>query len=317
MSLPATLESDRRALHDEALAFASASKSKGTLATYLNGWKDFETFCQTHHVASLPAIPATVVAYLTHLAREQRPSTIQVKLSAIEHYHIIAHLDVPTNGPEVAAVMAGIRRTLGMAVVKKAPVMLDDLRLMVAAIPDSLAGIRDRAIILVGFAGAFRRSELADLDLRDIEVGRQLKLRLRRSKTDQRGEGTVKVIPALEDRTVCALTALKAWLEQSAIEDGPVFRPIDKWGKVGRKRLSGKAIAQVVKTAVTRIGLDADLFAGHSLRSGFITEAAIGGAEQWEIMEQSKHISEKTMRAYIQDAGVGATEAVRAAFREK
>lgn len=315
MPLPAVRLSEKQKLKQEALALAAASKSAGTVYVYTHAWPDFLEFCADHSVESLPAQSATVAAYLTWLARGQQVSTIQVKLAAIQHFHALAYAPDPTAAPEVKAVMAGIRRTLGTAPDKKAPVTLTDLRAMVGALPATLAGTRDRALILVGWAGAFRRSELVALDVADIELSRRLVIHVRRSKTDPEGKGMVKVIPPLADKDVCPLVNLRRWLSAAEIASGPLFRAVDQWGHVRARRMSGKSVANIVKAAAARAGLDADLFAGHSLRSGFITEAAGAGVPSRDIMAQTGHKSETVMRGYIQDAGLGAMAAVEAAFR--
>src|SRR5205823_4300977 len=160
------------------------------------------------------------------------------------------------------------------------------------ALGDDLTAYRDRAIILVGWAGAFRRSELVALDVADIDLSHRLVIRVRRSKTDQEGKGLLKVIPPLADKDVCPLVALRRWLSAAEISAGPLFRSVDQWSHVRTSRLSSKSVALIVKAAATRAGLDAASFAGHSLRSGFITEAASAGVESRDIMAQTGHKSE-------------------------
>jgi integrase len=211
--------------------------------------------------------------------------------------------------------MAGIRRTLGARSAKKAPILLAELRAMVAACDTGgLQGKRDRALLLVGWAGAFRRSELVALDVGDLSFSGGVKLTLRRSKTDQEGAGMVKVIPSIEELELDPVRALRAWIEAAGIRSGPVFRRVDRWGRVASGRLTGRAVAIVVKRLAQQAGLDPRGFSGHSLRSGFTTAAASAGVESRDIMAQTGHRSEAVMRGYIQDAGLGASVAVRAAF---
>jgi integrase len=244
-------------------------------------------------------------------------SRTAIKLAAITEAHRMAHLPDPTADEDVRTVMAGIRRELGTAPKKKAPVTLDELRKLVRPLPRTLAGKRDRALLLVGWAGAFRRSELVALNVDDLRFGQKLTISLRRSKTDQEGKGLAKVVPRLEDETICPVRALREWLDAAGIKSGPVFRRIDRWDHVRDTRLTAQSVALIVKDAAKQAGLDYRQLAGHSLRSGFITEAADAGVESRDIMAQTGHKSEAVMRGYIRDAGHGAMNAVRAAFGEK
>ena len=209
--------------------------------------------------------------------------------------------------------MAGIRRDLGTAPTKKAALTLDDLRRLVAALPDTLAGHRDRAMLLIGWAGAFRRSELVSLDVADLHINGAIKITLRKSKTDQEGRGMVKTIPPIDDDLIDPVRALKAWLADSGIKSGPLFRRIDRHG-VLHGRLSDKAVALIVKDAAQRAGLEPVQFAGHSLRSGFITAAALAGVEDRDIAAQTGHKSMAVLHDYMQQSGRRAMGAVKAAF---
>jgi len=322
------------ALRRKGLDYARRSKSKRTKQIYTAAWADFREFCEMTQASPLPATSAGVAAYVVHLAEEQKVSTIQLKLAAIAEAHQVAHAPDPTKDVDVKLLMAGIRRELGTAPDKKAPVLREQLEAMVNALPPTLAGTRDKAIILIGWAGAFRRSELVGLDVDDVRVTRdRLTLRVRRSKTDPEGKGLTKTIPVLDPAERGATPqsgaqagssdpldparALRAWLAASGITSGPLFRAIDRWGHVRKTRLTDKAVALIVKAAARRAGLDPEKFAGHSLRSGFITEAASAGVLSRDIMAQTGHKSERVMQGYIQDAGVGAASAVRAAFGKK
>lgn len=302
----------------KATKYAERSRAPSTDKAYRAAWADFEEFCQEYRAVALPAQPSSVAAYITHLADGQKVATIQLKLAAIAAAHRRAGHPNPGDDERVKTIMAGIRRTLGTAPDKKAPVRLDQLRKMIESLPDGLAGVRDKAIILAGWAGAFRRSELVGLNVSDLRFAPdKMSLRVRRSKTDPEGQGKTKTIPVLDDSQICPVRALRAWLKAASIGEGPLFRAIDRWGHVRQSRLSDKAVALIVKAAAERAGLDPDLFAGHSLRSGFVTAATSGRAESRDIMQQTGHTSETTMRGYIQDAGLGAMAAVRAAFGEK
>jgi site-specific recombinase XerD len=302
-------------LNPRARDYARASKSTNTLDAYAAAWEDFAEYCRNHRLAPLPADPGTLANYLAFLADgEQRTATIQLKLAAISHRHRINHLPSPTKNEHVKAVMAGIRRKLGKPSEKKKPLSLANLRALVGTLAEDLSGRRDRAVILVGWAGAFRRSELVALDVGDVETSDRLVIRIRKSKTDQTGAGTVKVIPVLADPSLSPSLALRAWLTASGVTEGPLFRAVDQWGHLGARRLSDRSVALIIKSAASAAGLDPALFAGHSLRSGFITQAAGAGVQSRDIMAQTGHKSETVMRGYIQDAGLGASAAVRAAF---
>ncbi len=303
-------------LSARAYQYAAQSKSDNTIRAYKAAWREFESFALQRGESSLPASPSLVIDYLTELAdRGAKVSTIQVKLAAIASAHRTAKQPDPTHDEDVKMVMGGIRRALHVAPSKKAPVTLEELRPMINALPDSLAGKRDRAILLVGFAGAFRRSELVDVDVSDIRLGdNKLTITVKRSKTDQEGKGLIKVVPALKDKTICPVEALRQWLDAGEIKSGAIFRQIDQWGHMRDERLTPQSVALIVKAAAIRAGLEPRQFAGHSLRSGFITEAAGAGVEDRDIASQTGHKSMSVLHGYIQDAGRGAMSAVRAAM---
>jgi integrase len=197
--------------------------------------------------------------------------------------------------------MRGIRRTFGSARVRKAPAVAAKMLGMVATAPDGLAGLRDRALLLLGFAGAFRRSELVALDVADIqETETGLLVTIRHSKTDQEGQGVT--IAIARGDIACPVKALRAWLDAAGIEDGPLFRPINKGGAVAASRLTCRSVANFVKAYAAAAGFDASTFSGHSLRSGFLTSAAGKGASIFKMMDVSRHKSVDTLRAYVRDA---------------
>jgi integrase len=194
-----------------------------------------------------------------------------------------------------------IRRTVGAAKVRKAPAVAAKVRAMVTLAPVGLAGLRDRALVLLGFAGAFRRPELVALDVADIaETETGLLVTIRRSKTDQEGEGVI--IAVARGDVVCPARALREWLDAAGIECGPIFRPINKAGTVAVSRLTDRSVANIVKAYANRAGFDASLFSGHSLRSGFLTTAAANGASIFKMMDVSRHKSVDTLRGYVRDA---------------
>ena len=210
-------------------------------------------------------------------------------------------LATPTDSEAVKATLRGIRRTVGAAKVKKAPAVAAKVRAMVALAPDGLKGLRDCALLLLGFAGAFRRSELVALDVADIaETETGLLVTIRRSKTDQEGEGVT--IAIARGDVACPVKALRAWLDAAGIEAGPIFRPIDKAGTVRPARLTDRSVANIVKAYAELAGFDASTFSGHSLRSGFLTSAAGNGASIFKMMDVSRHKSVDTLRGYVRDA---------------
>ena len=305
-------------ISDKARLYQSRSKAASTLGVYRSALRDFEDFCRATGSRSAPAEVVTVVEYLAFLADEQSVSTIRVKLAAIARAHRIAHLPDPTVDDDVKTAMAGIAREKGKPPVPKQPATLDVIKEMVATLPDTITGARDRAIILIGFGGMFRRSELVNLTIDDVALsGQRLTLMVQRGKTDQEGHGLKKHFTMLDDKTICPVRALQAWLSQSGLKRGPLFRGVDRWGKVRSGKLSTQTIADVVKHAAAAAGHDPAMFAGHSLRRGGITSAFDFDAEERDVMNQSGHTDPKTVRHYNDDAGKGATKAFRAAFGEK
>jgi site-specific recombinase XerD len=285
--------------------FIHQSKAKNTIRAYRADWTHFEGWCQSHGQASLPATADTVALYVTALADTHKPATITRRISAISQGHQIAGMETPTGAAKVRLVMAGIRRMKGTAQTGKTPILVDDLRRMLAGLPGNLLGVRDRVLLLIGFCGAFRRSELVALDAADVAVTRDgLVVTIRRSKTDQEAEGRKIGIPYASHLETCPVRSLQDWLEKSGITEGPLFRPIDRFGKMAATRLSGAAVAEIVKKYVEAVGLDATHFAGHSLRSGLATSAAAAGASERSIMNQTGHRSTAMVRRYIKNGSL-------------
>jgi integrase len=244
------------------------------------------------------------VLYFSALAATHKVSTLMRRLSAISQAHQVAGLETPTRGAVIRNLLAGIRRAKGTAPAVKTPVLTEDLRLMVKAIPENLPGWRDRALLLAGFAGAFRRSELVALDYEDLEFQREgLVVTLRRSKTDPEGQGRRIGIPLGSGRT-CPVRALEKWIAAAAITAGALFRPITRHGGISSHRLSDKAVALIVKRWAEAAGLDAPSYAGHSLRAGLATSAARNGASERSIMRQTGHRSLHMVRRYIRDGEI-------------
>jgi site-specific recombinase XerD len=296
---------------NRASEFSRQAKASNTIRAYRADWSHFDFWCKGHGQASLPASQDCVALYVADLATTHKAASITRRLSAISQAHQLGGFDSPTKSAKVRLVMAGIRRTMGTAADAKTPVLVEDLKRMVARLPENLLGIRDRALLLVGFCGAFRRSELVALDVADASFTREgLVLTIRRSKTDQEAEGRKIGVPYGSNPDTCPIRALQGWLETSGITEGPIFRPVDRHGKMASARLSARSVAGVVKRRVAAVGLDATEFAGHSLRSGLCTSAAMAGASERAIMNQSGHHSLVTLRRYIRSGSLFRENAV-------
>ena len=297
-------------LGENAKRYVRKSKAPNTIRTYATMLREF-----VRYAGNLPASIEAVTGYLADLADAgQKVATIEVKLAAIAYGHRAAGLPDPTASEAVKAVMAGIRRDVGRQPDKKEPATLEMVKAMIDTLDlGTVKGQRDRALLLVGFAGAFRRSELVGLDVCDLRRDPdRLRITVQRSKTDQEAEGQTKTIPVIGG-DLCPVAALYAWLDAAGITSGPVFRRVDRHSKT-YGRLTAQSVALVVKAAASAAGLDWRSFSGHSLRSGFITEAMDAGASDSDIMQQTGHTSQRTMRGYRKDTGIGATRAVLAAF---
>jgi site-specific recombinase XerD len=285
-----------------AVDLAKAEKALSTRKAYGTDFRLFKKWCEGRGVSPLPASPETVVAFLAaETGNGIKPPTLGRRVAAIRYAHKLARFDSPTDSETVRATLRGIRRTVGTAKARKAPAVADKVRAMVVLAPESVAGLRDRALLLLGFAGAFRRSELVALDVADIaETNTGLLVTIRRSKTDQEGEGAT--IAIARGDVACPVRALLEWLDAAGIKAGPIFRPINKAGAVAAERLTDRSVANIVKVYAKRAGFDPTLFSGHSLRSGFLTSAAAKGASIFKIMDVSRHKSVDTLRGYVREA---------------
>jgi site-specific recombinase XerD len=309
--------------------YIAGARSENTRRAYAADWATFETWCAAEGFPSLPASPGAVCRFLDHLVaegysdrsgkrRSYSVSTLSRFMASISVAHGRAGFGLaenPVKHPAVQECWEGVRRAVGSAQRRKSAATTPIVRAMVAGLPDpvaplpgaadrsQLAGLRDRALVLVGFAGAFRRSELAALAVEDLEdVDEGVDVLIRRSKTDQAGEGEMVLIvyaPAAKD---CPVRALRAWLAASGITQGPIFRKIDRNGAVGARALSGQAVADVVKARAKAAGRDPAKFAGHSLRRGHVTSARKGGAAQRKIRAQTGHRSDRMLDIYTEDA---------------
>jgi site-specific recombinase XerD len=287
----------------KAANLARNEKAEATRRAYGSDFQVFQAWCRQRAISALPAAAESVAAFLAcEVERGIRPSTIGRRVAAIRYAHKLAVHPVPTDDERVKATVRGIRRSLGTSPRKKTPATSEHVLAMAIGMDDDLKGLRDRAVLLLGFAGAFRRSELVALDCEDIEETESgLKARIRRSKTDQEGQGAT--IAIVRGSIACPVEAVKVWREAAGITSGPLFRSVRKGGKVA-DRLSAQSVTDIVKTHAERVGLDPTLFAGHSLRSGFLTSAARRGASIFKMMDQSRHKSVDTLRGYVRDAEI-------------
>lgn len=285
--------------------FIRSSKAENTLRGYRADWREFCRWCESQGVAPLPASADAVASYIAERTGRLKVGSIQRRLNAIAEAHKAIGVESPTHHAMVTNTMKGIRRTRGTAPAQKAPALTDDIRAMVDAADAGIIGARDRALILLGFAGAFRRSELVGLDVADCALGKDgLTVILRRSKTDQAGACRKIGIPYGANPETCPVRVLQAWIELAGISSGPLFRSISRHGRVRPGRLSGIDVARVVKKLTQRAGLDAAKYAGHSLRAGHATSAAIAGASERSIMNQTGHRSVQMVRRYIRDGSL-------------
>lgn len=290
---------------EQAERFLAKSKAPNTVRAYAADWKHFAGWCVDAARASLPATPETVALYLSDLAATHKVSTLRRRLTTIGKAHELDGHDTPTRHALVQDVFDGIRRELGFLQHGKTPLLSDDIRALLAVQSDDLVGLRNRALILVGFSGAFRRSELVGVAIADIKWASDgAVLLVRRSKTDQHGEGLKKAIPYGQQPETCPVRTLRDWLDALGETSGAVFRGISKTGKVSERALSDRAVALILKDSALRAGLDPTIYAGHSLRSGFATQAAISGASERSIIRQGGWASEKMARRYIRDASL-------------
>jgi site-specific recombinase XerD len=285
--------------------FIRASKAESTIRGYRADWREFCGWCETQGVSPLPALPDVVASYIADCASRLKVGSIQRRINAIAEAHKAVGVDSPTHHAMVANTMKGIRRTLGTAASQKSPTLTDDIRAMVDATDAGIIGMRDRALVLLGFAGAFRRSELVSLDVADCAFGKDgLTVALRRSKTDQDGAGRKIGIPYGSNPETCPVRTIQGWLEIVGITSGPLFRSINRHGHVQSDRLSGIDVCRVVKKLAERAGLDPAQYGGHSLRAGHATSAAIAGASERSIMNQTGHRSVHMVRRYIRDGSL-------------
>ncbi|MCJ2124761.1 site-specific integrase [Methylobacterium sp. J-077] len=291
-------------------AYQQASKAASTVRAYTSDAREFQAWCGRYGFRSMPASPEAVAGFIVAEAEAGRAaSTLGRRMAAIRHAHKLAGMPDPTDDEGVRAAIRGARRRIGVAPTQKAAATAEILAAILMRTPDTLTGKRDRALLALGFAGVFRRSELVALDVADlIEDPEGLRVRVRRSKTDQEGRGIEKAIP--HGRFIQPVRLVREWLEAAGIVEGPVFRPVSRSGNVRSRdpgtveaaRLTDRSVANILQIYCTAAGLDASTFGAHSLRAGYITTAAERGADLARIMDQSGHRDPRTVVGYIRRA---------------
>jgi integrase len=289
---------------DRVQLYLDSARARNTIRGYRSSFHQFKQWCQAVGLCSMPADAGTIALYLGAQAGRLKTATLSHHLAAIAKAHKSAGFPSPIQDDQlIAETLKGIKRTHGTASKQKAPVLTEDLRMMLRMLPDNLLGIRDRALLVMGFAGAFRRSELVALDVADLQFTAEgLLITLRRSKTDQDGEGRQIAIPHGTQAETCTVGAVHAWLEAASITEGPIFRPVDRHSRIAPQRLSAHAVPLIVKRYAGAAGMCVKSFSGHSLRAGFVTSAARAGEPERRIMRQTGHKSIEMVLRYVRQA---------------
>ena len=301
---------DIKALQEETLLNLQSSKAGNTVRAYKSDFNDFGMFCAQNGFKSLPSDPKIVSLYLTHLStKNAKMSTLKRRLVSIGVIHKLKGHYLDTKHPAIIENIMGIKRRKGSIQKSKKPILINSLKKMINVIDQQKKGeikkLRDRSIILIGFSGGFRRNEIVSLDYDDLDfVPEGLKINLRRSKTDQFGEGFTKALPYFDSSQYCPVVSLKKLLDISKINSGPVFRSFVKGSKLSEKRLTDQTVALLIKEYLNLAGIDSKNFSGHSLRSGFATSAAESGVEERSIMSMTGHKSSEMVRRYIKEANL-------------
>jgi site-specific recombinase XerD len=300
-----TLSTEILVLQKEAKVHLENSKSENTKRAYRNDWKQFSEWCEKNGLYDLPADPETIVYYITFLGKTFKASSIKRKMTAISQRHETAGYQSPTKTALVKGVWDGIQRTIGIKEEGKDALWLHELRQIIDAIPqDKVIDVRNRALLVMGWAGALRRSELISLHIEDVSITREgLILHLNRSKTDQKGEGQNVALPYGSNPLTCPVRSLEDWLTASGISKGPLFRRIDRHGNI-MGGLTPQSVRLIVKSCCEKVGLDPERYGAHSLRSGFCSQAAKAGKAEHQIMKQTRHKRADSLQRYIKKANL-------------
>ena len=301
---------DIKALQKETLRNLQSSKANNTVRAYKSDFNDFELFCVKNGFKSLPSDPKIVSLYLTNLSvKEAKMSTLKRRLVSIGVIHKIKGHYLDTKHPSIIENIMGIKRRKGSIQIGKKPILINTLKQIINVIDEQdkedIKKFRDRSIILIGFSGGFRRNEIVSLNYDDLDfVPEGLKINLRRSKTDQFGEGFTKALPYFDNSQYCPVVSLKKWIQISNIATGALFRRFSKGSKLSENRLTDQTVALLIKEYLNLVGIDSKNYSGHSLRSGFATSVAESGAEERSIMAMTGHKSTEMVRRYIKDANL-------------
>ena len=303
------LTTDLKSLHEATLNNLKSSKADNTLRAYRSDFRDFGAFCSKHGLKSLPSEPKIISLYLTYLSKNSKVSTLRRRLVSISMVHKLKGYYLDTKHPIIVENLMGIRRVKGSIQNGKKPILINHLKLIINAIDqhkyEEVKKLRDKSIILIGFGGGFRRTELISINYEDLEfVPEGLKIIIRRSKTDQFGEGMIKGLPYFNNINYCPVLNLKKWLEISKIKSGPIFRRFSKGSSITNNRLTDQSVALLIKQYLNLAGIENKNFAGHSLRSGFATVAAESGADERSIMAMTGHKNTQMVRRYIREANI-------------
>ena len=301
---------DIKALQEETLINLKNSKANNTVRAYKSDFKDFGLFCAQNGFKNLPTEPKIVSLYLTHLSTKGvKISTLKRRLVSIGVIHKLKGHYLDTKHPSIIENIMGIKRRKGSIQKGKKPILINSLKQIINVIDEQkneeIKKLRDRSIILIGFSGGFRRNEIVSLDLDDLDfVPEGLKITLRKSKTDQFGEGSTKGLPYFDNSQYCPVVSLQKWITISKISSGPLFRRFKKGSKLSMNRLTDQTVALLIKQYLSLAGIDSQNYSGHSLRSGFATSAAESGVEERNIMAMTGHKSTEMVRRYIKDANL-------------
>ena len=297
-------------LEKETILNLEHSKAPNTIRAYQSDFSDFRLFCAKNGFRSIPTEPKIVSLYLTHLStNEAKMSTLKRRLVSIGVIHKLKGHYLDTKHPSIIENIMGIKRRKGSIQRGKKPLLISNLKKLINVIDEQdneeIKKLRDRSIILIGFSGGFRRNEIVALDYEDLDfVSEGLKIDIKRSKTDQFGEGTKKALPYFDNSQYCPVVSLQKWIKISNISSGPLFRRFSKGSKLSENRLTDQTVALIIKSYLQLAGVDSTNYSGHSLRSGFATSAAEAGAEERSIMAMTGHKSTEMVRRYIKEANL-------------
>ncbi len=303
------LITDLKKLHEDTLNNLKSSKANNTLRAYKSDFKDFGAFCAKHGFNPMPTEPKVVSLYLTHLSVSSKISTLRRRLVAIGVVHKLKGHYLDTKHPVIIENLMGIKRKKGSIQIGKKPILINHLKQIINVIDEQkiekIKKLRNRSLILLGFGGGFRRTELISIDHEDLDfVDEGVKITLRRSKTDQFGEGLIKGLPYFKNEKYCPVASLKNWLTLSKIKTGPIFRRFAKGSILTSHRLTDQSVVLIIKHCLKLAGIENKNFSGHSLRSGFATVAAESGADERSIMAMTGHKTTQMVRRYIREANL-------------